>query len=80
MLVQLRLLAITFASSLTLLLMLCLGAQNLTDRHSLKIGNATTAPLPSGFIIGVSIGLGVLSGGTTAALTISTDHALSKPT
>ena len=68
MLLKIRLLTITLVSSLALLLMLCLGAQNLNERHSLKIGNATTAPLPSGFIIGISIVLGVISGGSAATL------------
>ena len=50
--------------------MLCLGAQNLNTRHSLKIGNMSTAPFPSGFLTGVSIVAGVLSGGSAAALSI----------
>ncbi len=74
MLLHLRLLAITFTSSLALLLMLCLGAQNLSERHALKIGNATTAPLPSGFIIGVSIVLGVISGGTITTLKVPSNR------
>jgi len=48
--------------------MLCLGAQNLNERHSLKLVETTTAPLPTGFLIGVSIILGVISGGSTAAV------------
>ena len=68
MLLKIRFLTITLATSLALLLMLCLGAQNLNDRHALKIGNATTAPLPSGFIIGISIVLGVITGGSAATL------------
>ena len=74
MLVRLRLITITLGASIALFLMLCLGAQNLSDRHSLKIGNATTAPLPSGFIIGTSIILGVITGGTTTALIIAPDE------
>ena len=42
--------------------MLCLGAQNLNERHTVNLGIAKTASLPSGFIIGVSFVLGVLSG------------------
>jgi len=47
---------------------LCLGAQNLNDRHNLKLGFANSAALPSGFLVGISIVLGVFSGGSTAAL------------
>ncbi len=70
MLVKIKLLSISLLSGFALLFMLCLGAQNLNDRHNLKIGQLTTAPLPTGFLIGVSIVLGVISGGTTATLLI----------
>ncbi len=55
-------------SGLSLLLMLCLGSQNLNNRQVLKAGNLRSAPLPSGFVIGVSIIAGVISGGSTAAI------------
>ena len=75
MLLKLRFITITFACSFALLLMLCLGAQNLSNRHALKIANATTAPLPSGFIVGISIVLGVISGGSIATLITSPDRS-----
>ena len=68
MLLRLRLLTTSLVSGGLLLVVLCLGAQNLTDRHSLRLGDATSAELPSGFLVGMSIVLGVISGGTTAAL------------
>ena len=68
MVFRLRIAAISFTSGLLLLLVLCLGAQNLKDRHSLKLGITSTAPLPTGFILGISIILGVINGGTTAAI------------
>ena len=71
MLLRIRLLTISFASALALLLMLCLGAQNLNERHKLNLVYASTAPLPSGFLIGVSIVLGVVSGGGTAAVLVT---------
>ena len=71
MLLRIRLLAISFASALALVLMLCLGAQNLNDRHKLNLVYTSTAPLPSGFLIGVSIVLGVVSGGGTAAVLVT---------
>ena len=68
MLLRLRLLLITLGGSAALLLVLCLGAQNLADRYRLKLGIGSTAPLPAGFIVGVSTVLGVISGGSLAAV------------
>ncbi len=68
MLIKLQILTISFASSLLLLFMLCLGAQNLNNRHELNLGKTKSAPLPTGFLIGVSLVLGVISGGSTTAL------------
>ena len=66
MLLRLRLLLITLGGSVALLVVLCLGAQNLSERYRLKLGVGTTAPLPAGFIVGVSTVLGVISGGSLA--------------
>ena len=68
MLLRLRLLLITLGGSAALLLVLCLGAQNLSDRYKLKLGIGTTALLPAGFIVGVSTVLGVISGGSLAVV------------
>ncbi|HJN35941.1 MAG: hypothetical protein AB8E74_06435 [Prochlorococcus sp.] len=68
MLLQLRVLTMTLCSSMVLFLVLCLGAQNLNDRENLRLGVAETAPLPSGFLVGISLVLGVISGGSAAAL------------
>lgn len=68
MLMQLKVLTLTICSSMLLLLVLCLGAQNLNDREKLRLGLAETAPLPSGFLVGISLVLGVISGGSAAAL------------
>lgn len=68
MLLRLRLVLSSMASGVLLLLLLCLGAQNLEERLSLRLGFARTAPLPSGFVIGIAVVLGVISGGSTAAL------------
>ncbi|MFN9624258.1 MAG: hypothetical protein ACK587_15725, partial [Cyanobacteriota bacterium] len=48
----------------------CLGAQNLTDRPSLQLGAARTAPLPSGFLLGLALAAGLLSGGGAVAVTL----------
>ena len=68
MLLRLRLLLITLGASAALLLVLCLGAQNLGNRYRLKLVIGSTAPLPAGFIVGVSTVLGVISGGSLAAV------------
>ena len=68
MLLRLRLLLITLGGSVALLVVLCLGAQNLSERYMLKLGVGTTAPLPAGFIVGVSTVLGVISGGSLAVV------------
>ena len=68
MLLRLRLLLITLGGSVALLVVLCLGAQNLSERYRLKLGVGTTAPLPTGFIVGVSTVLGVISGGSLAVV------------
>jgi len=68
MLLRLRLLMITVGGSAALLLVLCLGAQNLGDRYRLNLGVGSTAPLPAGFVVGVSAVLGLLGGGSLTAL------------
>ena len=68
MLLRLRLLTGTAVGSLLLLLMLCLGSQNLNQRQALNLGVGTSAELPTGFVVGIAVICGVLSGGSTAAL------------
>ena len=65
---RLRLFLLSCGGASLLLLVLCLGAQNLSERRALNLGIGKTAPLPTGFIVGVSTVLGVLSGGSLAAL------------
>ena len=68
MLIQLRLLTITLGNGALLLSMLCLGGQNLSDKVSLTLVASNTVPLPSGFVVGVALVVGVVSGGSTAAV------------
>jgi len=68
MLVRLRLLLGSLAGASLLLVALCLGAQNLSDRPSLQFGIGRSAPLPSGFLVGIALALGVVSGGSAVAL------------
>lgn len=68
MLLRLRLLLGSLAGGLLLLLILCLGAQNLEERPSLQLGFARAVPLPTGFLVGVALAIGVISGGSCVAL------------
>jgi hypothetical protein len=68
MLLRLRLLLGSLSGAALLLLSLCLGAQNLEERLPLNLGVGRSVPLPTGFVVGVALAVGVLSGGSTAAL------------
>ncbi|TGG87434.1 MAG: hypothetical protein ERJ69_00715 [Aphanocapsa feldmannii 288cV] len=67
--IRLKLLLISLGSTGLMLLCLCLGAQNLQERRSLELGfGQRTPPLPSGFVVGISLVAGVLSGSTASGL------------
>jgi hypothetical protein len=68
MFVRARLLVASLMGGGLLLAILCLGAQNLDQRPSLNLGFSRTAPLPAGFLVGVALVIGVISGGCSAAL------------
>ena len=68
MLLRLRLLLASLGGGALLLLILCLGAQNQDQRTSLNLGFGRTAQLPTGFVLGVALVIGVISGGATTAL------------
>ena len=68
MLVRLRLVLASLSSGALLLLLLCLGGQNLEQRPKLWVGAGSTAPLPAGFLVGLALVAGVVSGGCSAAL------------
>jgi hypothetical protein len=68
MLLRLRLLLGSLVGSALLFGLLCLGAQNLDERVSLRLGPARSAPLPTGFLIGLAVVFGVVSGGSSVAL------------
>ena len=67
MLLRLRLLLTCLGGGAMLLLLLCLGAQNLNTRVSLNLGVGRTPELPSGFVVGVALVIGVISGGSATA-------------
>jgi uncharacterized integral membrane protein len=68
MLLRLRLFVASLGGGALLLVLLCLGAQNLDQRTSLNLGFGRTAELPTGFLVGVALVIGVISGGTATAL------------
>ena len=70
MLLRLRLLLASLGGGVLLLLILCLGAQNLDQRASLNLGFGRTAELPTGFLLGVALVIGVVSGGAATALVL----------
>ena len=70
MLLRLRLLLFSLGTGTLLLLLLCLGSQNLTERHRLQVGSFHSASLPSGFLVGISLVIGVLSGGSAVAVVL----------
>lgn len=68
MLLRMRLFLSSIVGTFVLLLMLCLGSQNLSERSVVNLGIGKTVPLPQGFVVGLAIIFGVFSGGTSAAL------------
>jgi hypothetical protein len=68
LLLRLRLLLFSLGTGMLLLLLLCLGSQNLAERYRLQVGSFQSASLPSGFLVGVSLVIGVISGGSAVAL------------
>ena len=70
MLLRLRLLLASLGGGVLLLLILCLGAQNLNQRASLNLGFGRTAELPTGFLVGIALVVGVITGGSATALVL----------
>lgn len=68
MLVRVRLVVGSLVGAALVLLAVCLGAQNLTDRPSLRLGMGRMAPLPSGFLLGMALAAGLLSGGSAVSV------------
>ena len=70
MITRLRLLSILYSTAALFILGLCIGSQNINDRAKINLGLVSIAPLPVGFITGSSLIIGVISGGTVAAMTM----------
>ena len=71
---RLQLLTLNFAAAILLVFFLCLGSQNLGKKYSLDFLINKTVPLPTGFLIGTSFTLGLMSGGLTSVLMINSDE------
>ncbi len=74
MFIRIRILSTLCSTVSLLLLVLCLGSQNINNRSPINLGFSSMAPLPTGFIVGVSIILGFISGGSTASLVINNEY------
>ena len=68
MLVRVRLVVGSLVGAALVLVAVCLGAQNLSDRPSLRLGMGRVAPLPSGFLLGMALAAGLFSGGSAVAV------------
>jgi hypothetical protein len=68
MMLRLRLVLGSLVGALLVAMAVCLGAQNLNDRPVLRLGVAQTAPLPSGFLLGLALAAGLFSGGSAVAV------------
>ena len=71
MLFKLKLLTLNIASAILLIFFLCLGSQNIGKRYNLNFIINKTVPLPSGFLLGTSFTLGLISGGIASILMIN---------
>ena len=65
---RLKLLTLNIGTAICLFFFLCLGSQNLSNKHTLNFYINKTVPLPIGFLVGASFTLGFMSGGITSIL------------
>ena len=72
MFLRFQLLTLNIATSLLLILFLCLGSQNLSKKYSLDLLINKTVSLPIGFLMGSTFTLGLMTGGLTSVLMVKT--------
>ncbi len=72
---RLQLLTLNITTAILLIFFLCLGSQNLGRKHSLDFLINKTVDIPIGFLVGTSFTLGLVSGGLTSVLMISSDKS-----
>jgi hypothetical protein len=75
MFVRVRLVLGSVIGATLVILAVCLGAQNLDDRPSLRLGVGRAAPLPTGFLLGVALAAGLFSGGAAVAVLAGDEEA-----
>jgi hypothetical protein len=68
LLLRARLVVGSLVGAALVLVAVCLGAQNLSDRPALRLGVGRTAPLPTGFLLGMALAAGLFSGGAAVAV------------
>ena len=68
---RLQLLTLNIVSAIFLIFFLCLGSQNLSQKHNLNFFINKTVPLPIGFLVGTSFTFGFISGGLTSVLMLN---------
>ncbi len=70
---KLLILGINCINAALLVFMISLGSQNLSTRHRINLGLTSTDQFPSGFLIGMSIVLGSLSGTFSSTVLTKTE-------
>jgi len=75
MLHRIRLMFAAVGGSAVVLLALCLGAQNPSERVRLEMGVGRSAPLPSGFLVGMALVAGLFSGGVGTAMLLPEERS-----
>ena len=71
---RLKLLTLNIATAILLIFFLCLGSQNLENKHSINLIATKTVSLPVGFLIGTSFTLGLISGGLSSVLMMNNNY------
>ena len=73
---RLQLLTLNITSAILLIFFLCLGSQNLGKKYSIEFLANRTVALPIGFLIGTSFTFGLVSGGLSSVLMMSSNDEL----
>ena len=73
---RLQLFTLNITSAILLIFFLCLGSQNLGKKYSIEFLANRTVALPIGFLIGTSFTFGLVSGGLSSVLMMSSNDEL----
>ncbi len=72
---KLKLLTLNFALAILFAFFLCLGSQNLNNKHNINFLINKTVSLPIGFVLGSSFIIGFIPGGITSLLMINNNES-----